>query len=877
MTDPYNLHSQSAMIRFNGPSIDSHAEDSSRRDDYYELPANVGSAALTKNSSSDGSSSTRSYSSIFDTSDSASMTLSSTPNTSVMNAVYDSSLMSAAYNSMSSNDGACYDTNAICIDPIFADTNVISSNPVLQMNQSNYYATTNLFEAAAYGVREDPYLQLSIGGIHSGYHQPIYSGRVSSVNSADSTTKRQFGDHSFDQDDSNDSDEFNWSIHKRRGSIKRKPKDANPKTKSIQVRPHFMNDKAVIINPEKTMFWFIQTKNCQSMSVGIRRCRACTRRKSGVGACRFIGVRVFKEDVSGPHYDGEDPDYALSDQLNLILHPDNYYRNLHPRMEGYDGQYHYTKSLAKITFSEPPRSLEDVEYTMNHISYPFLRILEQELQLEMQSSLLRIVPKEGEGYRSLCDICGTSLFSGRHMCYYCGLEMCLDCYSDWNNLGEDSGKLVRNTLRFVFEFCAYGNRHQQSCFVPVSRMMPHELETIVNNLQQYMARNNQKIQSIDGIQNMDMNIQRNIRSASCYYDSDALSIDQFRHVWKQRLPLVIRGTRKNPRCDWSDIYFIHNHAIERCILTDGNTGEAVESALGTFFDGFKAGIYESSKTCMKLKDWPTNGDFRELYPSLFEDFELSLPFPCYTKREGYFNLVSMFSKEYNIPDLGPRMDVAYPSSHSENGKGTTNLHLDVADTCNIMMYAQPYRSDNLSNDENNIDILRGDEAIGAIWDIFRAEDCKKLRQFILDREQESPETYNNPFLAAKRDKAKGSKVVPKFSTDDPIHRQVFYLTDPELALLKQRFGIVPYRVWQGPGDSVMIPAGCPYQVCNISSCVKVTVNFVSPENVSHCMELLQEVRSLSRVKKKEDVLQLKQILHFAWMKSMDILSNWKNT
>ncbi|KAK9333149.1 hypothetical protein V1520DRAFT_323816 [Lipomyces starkeyi] len=796
-----------------------------------------------------------------------------------------------------------YDPAALCIDPIFADPSLMSAASAVPMNHagSSYYATTNLFEAAAFGNRADPYLQQPGGDI------PDYQAQSTPIammgSPSDPNLKRAYEFSPTDQDggDDSDSDDTAWGSHKRKGSKKKKSKDSSKKIKAAQVRPPFANDKPIIVNPDKSIFWFVQAKNCQSMNVGIRRCRACTRRKSGVGACRFIGVRVFQEDVSGPYYDGEDPDYAFSDQLNLGHAIDSYGQKFPSEGDMYTNRIWKADYVAKINFSVPPRSADDINYVLDSIASTYSGILDQELQLEKQDALLRIVPKEGEGYRSLCDICGTSLFSGRHMCYYCGLEMCLDCYDDWNNLGDDNnGKLVRNTLRFVFEFCAYGNRHQQNCLIPVTRMMPGDIQEIYNSVYSRVpqipsfsssmnpgeletqsssaswAVKKESVAETAGFSSLtssDPNDSAFISNTKLIeYQNDELSVDGFRARWSEGTPLVIHGAGKRLKLDWSDSGFIQRYGRDRCALLD-DSGQVVESSVRDFFEGFASGVHNGRKMNLTLKDWPTNGDFKDVCPELFEDFENALPFPIYTRREGFLNLASMFPKEFNAPDLGPKLYNSYASSHGPNGHGTTTLHLDVTDAVNIMAFAYPNGSPDELTNIPGVDSSHPQLAIGAVWDIFKAEDSDKIRQFILEREQEDPTAYNNPFLTAKREKAKGSKVVPKFSTDDPIHRQVFYLPDSELILLRKRFGVVPFRVWQKPGDAVFVPAGCAHQVSNISSCVKAAIDFVSPENVPRCFNLLQEIRNLARVKKKEDVLQLKQILYFAWIKATNLLSH----
>ena len=51
-----------------------------------------------------------------------------------------------------------------------------------------------------------------------------------------------------------------------------------------------------------------------------------------------------------------------------------------------------------------------------------------------------------------------------------------------------------------------------------------------------------------------------------------------------------------------------------------------------------------------------------------------------------------------------------------------------------------------------------------------------------------------------------------------------------------------YAIVQCAGDTIFIPAGAAHQVRNLHNCIKVAEDFVSPENISHCLHLTQEFR-----------------------------------
>jgi len=147
-----------------------------------------------------------------------------------------------------------------------------------------------------------------------------------------------------------------------------------------------------------------------------------------------------------------------------------------------------------------------------------------------------------------------------------------------------------------------------------------------------------------------------------------------------------------------------------------------------------------------------------------------------------------------------------------------------------------------------VDQLHRDEELGnlrtqhgAIWDIFRWEDTDAILALLhaVAREREVEITNN------------------------PIHDQLFYLDDSLRKRLREQYGVRGWRFVQRHGDSVFIPAGCPHQVRNLSSCVKVALDFVSPENAHRCVQLTDQFAKLPRGHHlSEDKLQVKtMILH----------------
>ncbi|XP_004232586.1 lysine-specific demethylase JMJ26 [Solanum lycopersicum] len=343
----------------------------------------------------------------------------------------------------------------------------------------------------------------------------------------------------------------------------------------------------------------------------------------------------------------------------------------------------------------------------------------------------------------------------------------------------------------------------------------------------------------------------------------------------------------------------------------------VDINIRQFFRGYVEGRAhpDSWPEMLKLKDWPPSTEFEKRLPRHGAEFIRALPYKEYTHPlSGILNVASKLPDGILKPDLGPKTYIAYGFAQElGHGDSVTKLHCDMSDAVNILMHTadvtitkwqlskidelkkkkasasddqkelnntdtddhlvrkndfasakQEKASDVFSSDEN-VQLegsLSSDQVVdlenkfdgpeeengGAVWDIFRRQDVPKLEDYLKEHQKEFKHTLGSPV----------DQVV------HPIHDQVFYLTTYHKEKLKQDFGIEPWTFVQKLGEAVLIPAGCPHQVRNLKSCIKVALDFVSPENVGECIRLTKEFRMLpQKHRAKEDKLEVKKMALYA--------------
>ncbi|KAL8064507.1 hypothetical protein ABFX02_01G095500 [Erythranthe guttata] len=318
-----------------------------------------------------------------------------------------------------------------------------------------------------------------------------------------------------------------------------------------------------------------------------------------------------------------------------------------------------------------------------------------------------------------------------------------------------------------------------------------------------------------------------------------------------------------------------------------------------FFKGYSKGRLDSKgwPEILKLKDWPPSTLFGQKFPRHNAEFLSCLPFKEYSHPDnGYLNLAVKLPKGSLKPDMGPKTYIAYGFNEElVRGDSVTKLHCDMSDAVNVLTHVQAVGVEPdkqgairklkekhaeqdkkeiskvvqmadcekkvIDTPQNGLEFHDGDAESGALWDIFRKQDVPKLEEYIKRHFNEFRHIYGN--------------LLPEVI--HPIHDQTIYLTVEHKRRLKEEYGIEPWTFVQRLGDAVFIPAGCPHQVRNLKSCIKVAVDFVSPENVDSCFKLTEEFRVLPHNHRaKEDKLEVKKMIIHALRNAVNKVKRGKD-
>ncbi|XP_023785973.1 probable JmjC domain-containing histone demethylation protein 2C isoform X5 [Cyanistes caeruleus] len=338
----------------------------------------------------------------------------------------------------------------------------------------------------------------------------------------------------------------------------------------------------------------------------------------------------------------------------------------------------------------------------------------------------------------------------------------------------------------------------------------------------------------------------------------------FKECWKQGRPVLVSGMHKKMNFSlWKAESISLDFGNQQADILNCKDSIISNTNVKEFWDGFedvskRQKVKNGETALLKLKDWPSGEDFKAMMPARYEDLLKSLPLPEYCSPEGKLNLASHLPGFFVRPDLGPRLCSAYGvAATKDHDIGTTNLHIEVSDVVNILVYVGIARGNGVLSksgvlkkleEEDLDDLLRkrlkdSSELPGALWHIYAGKDADKIREFL-----------------QKIAKEQGLEVLPEH---DPIRDQSWYVNKKLRQRLFEEYGVKTCTVIQFLGDAIILPAGALHQVQNFHSCVQVTEDFVSPEHLVQSFHLTQELRLSKEEINYDDKLQVKNILYHA--------------
>eukprot|EP00798_Chlamydomonas_sp_ICE-L_P014715 gene14715-20755_t len=338
-----------------------------------------------------------------------------------------------------------------------------------------------------------------------------------------------------------------------------------------------------------------------------------------------------------------------------------------------------------------------------------------------------------------------------------------------------------------------------------------------------------------------------------------LSIFQGR--WKARRPVIVRGVRGKVRWD-------PNIMVRAC-------RELGSKRFGTK-DKVDTSLQIAGKALMlKVKDWPPEEHFKERLVRHNQDFIEMLPLKMYTHpSEGPLNLAAMMPRWSNPTDLGPKTYIAMGQVEEhpeEEYDSVTKLHQDMGDAVNILVHCQLDKDsgEELAVRQGLTPAVPGGSygCAGAVWDIWRMSEADVLREYLqqhasefvhrgerVDRDHVGDAIFDHCFMLSKdhlkRMKGSGaSNPIPSHSYPSPHHSNPspspsHHPSMSEASGRWTRGSIEPWHFEQHQHEAVFIPGGCPHQVRNLRSCIKVAVDFVSPECLEACEDMAQRLAAL---------------------------------
>ena len=299
-------------------------------------------------------------------------------------------------------------------------------------------------------------------------------------------------------------------------------------------------------------------------------CMACTFRQFSSGGCKFASLRAFPIDPATNQFT------SLTNAMFLNSAP-------------FLGRKQREAIRAvKIPYSTPGTS-ESVEFIKSCIAPTLASVLAIELvhkEIFRDEGLLR--RRREAGVRPVCDGCATTIFSGHFMCCCCGREICLDCYSEW----DDSEAFGWEDV----DSCSKRRRHTKKQMIPFTLFEEWELERLIKDVKAFPRGRKEFI--------FQRKFPRDRADGFLPYTKtsvDDITEEDFQSFWGLGQPLVLTGCLDRFQMPWTPDHFIQHYGDQECILVNCNSDKMITSKVGKFFSEF---LSTDLKSPLKLKVLP---------------------------------------------------------------------------------------------------------------------------------------------------------------------------------------------------------------------------------------------------------------------------------
>jgi len=305
--------------------------------------------------------------------------------------------------------------------------------------------------------------------------------------------------------------------------------------------------------------------NCRPMQKKNRdypMCMACISRQLSSGGCKFASLRAFsKNDFTRPMFVDSAPFLGRKQRE--------------------------AEREIEIAYSTPG-TICDIALLRSNIAPTLISVLALELGHETvfrDDGLLR--RRREAGVRPVCDGCATTIFSGHFMCCCCGREICLDCYSEWDDSLDVGWENV--------DSCSKRRRHTKRQMIPFTLFDRGELERLLKDVRSFPLGKDVS----ESIPPSFPRAQTEGYLPFAKVSVDDISEDDFQMLWRLGEPIVLTNCLQLFQMSWTPQHFIEKYDTVKCMLVNCKTDKTVVNTVGSFFRQFLS--TDEPKKPLKLK------------------------------------------------------------------------------------------------------------------------------------------------------------------------------------------------------------------------------------------------------------------------------------